>query len=146
MQTSTDKPSMLIKPTLDTKYHIDYGWWERSGEDLRMYTLSHVLPEQREQLVQASEERVVDYIDPDTAEVFQVNELGLAIQIAAKDPNFISPQTPLVDSIIRVFLSNGNAPLSARELEERIGRPAATILRMLSGSTVWKGIRPYHPN
>jgi hypothetical protein len=143
MQPSTDKPSILIKPTLDTKYHIDYGWWERSGDDLRAYTLSHLLPEQREQIAQSPEERILDYIDPDTAEVFQVDEIGLAIQIAARDSNFINAQTPLVDSIFRVFLSNGNTPLSSHELEKRTGRPAMTILRMLSGSTVWKGIRPY---
>jgi hypothetical protein len=145
MQPSTDKPTMLIKSTLDTKYHIDYAWWERSGEDLRTYTLSHLLPEQRQELAQSADERLVDYIDPDTGEVHRVDALGMAIQIAAKDPSFINPQTPLVDSIFRVFLANGNTPLTSRELEKLTGRPAATILRMLSGQTVWKGIRPYHP-
>ena len=143
MQPSPDKPSLLVKPTLDTRYHIDYSWWDTSGEDLRTYVLSHVLPEQREQLSQTTEERVIDYVDPDTAEVFQVDELGLAIQLAAKDPSYISTQTALVDSIFRVFLANGNTPLSVRELAERTERPGNTILKMLSGH-IWKGIRPYH--
>jgi hypothetical protein len=39
------KPSPLLKPTLDTKYHIDYKWWDRAEEDLRTYLISHLLPE-----------------------------------------------------------------------------------------------------
>ncbi|MBE0691354.1 MAG: hypothetical protein IH587_14645 [Anaerolineae bacterium] len=142
MQPSPDKPSLLVKPTVDTKYHIDYSWWETSGEDLRTYILSHLLPKQRDQLSQTTEERVIDYVDPDTGEVFQVDELGLAIQLAAKDSSYVSAQTALVDSIFRVFLANGNTPLSVRDLSERTSRPANTILKMLSGH-IWKGIRPY---
>lgn len=145
MQPSTPvKPSAALKPTLDTRYHIDYSWWERNPEEeLRTYILSHLPPEQRDQLAQVTESQVLDYIDPETGEVMQVDEIGLAIQNAAKDPNFINQQTPVVDSIFRVFLSNGNQPLSSRELEARIGKPAATIFKMLSGGRVWKGIRPY---
>jgi hypothetical protein len=136
------KPNFLIKPTLDTKFHIDYGWWEKSSEDLRTYLLSHLLPEQRERLSQNDEVRHLDYIDPDTGEVLQLDELGLAIQIAAEDDNFINPQTPLVDSVFRVFLANGNFPMTPRELEEETERPAATILKTLGGTQVYKGIRP----
>jgi hypothetical protein len=136
------KPSFLIKPTLDTKFHIDFSWWERSSEDLRTYLLSHLLPEQRERLSQTTEERQVDYIDPDTGEVLQLDELGLAIQIAADDDNFINPHTSLVDSVFRVFLANGNLPLTPHELEEETGRPAATILKTFGGMQIYKGIRP----
>jgi hypothetical protein len=141
MTSPLKKPS-LAKSTLDTEFHIDYSWWERSSEDLRMYLLGHLLPEQRERLLQSDEQRIVDYIDPETGEVFQLDELGLAIQIAAEDPNFISPQTSLVDSIFRVFLANGNEPMTPRELSERTGRPASTILKTLSGGQIYKGIRP----
>jgi hypothetical protein len=140
--TSPIKKPSLAKPTLDTEFHIDYGWWERSTEDLRMYLLGHVLPEQRERLLQSDEQRIVDYIDPETGEVFQLDELGLAIQIAAEDPNFINPQTSLVDSIFRVFLANGNEPMTPRDLAERTGRPASVILKTLSGGQIYKGIRP----
>jgi len=139
-----NKPSALIKPTLDTKFHIDYEWWERNtDDDLHTYLLSHLPQQWRDQLSHESETRIVDYIHPETGEVFQLDELGLAIQEAAKDPNFINPHTSLVDSIFRVFLSNGNTPQSPRELAEHIGRPAATILKTLSGGRVYKGIRPF---
>lgn len=142
---SGDRPSTLVKPTLDTKFHIDYSWWERSPDDLHIYLLSHLLPEQRDELSQADNDssQAVDYIDPATGEVFQLDQLKLAIQIAAEDPNFINAQTSLVDSVFRVFLANGNLPLNARELAERTDRPAATILRTFSTMRIYKGIRPF---
>lgn len=138
------RPSALVKPTVETKYHIDYGWWERSREeDLRTYLLSHLLPEQRDRLSQAHQERVVDFIDPNTGEVFQLDELQLAIQLAAQDSNFINPHTSTVDSIFRVFLKYNNAPMSPRELAAQTGRSAETILKTLSGGRIYKGIRPF---
>jgi hypothetical protein len=141
MTTTSGKPSFLIKPTLDTKFRVDYSWWEKSSEDLRTYLLSHLLQEQRERLSQTDEVRTVDYIDPDTGEVLELDELGLAIQVAAENPNFINQQTSLVDSVFRVFLANGNMPLTPTELAERTGRSANTILKTLSGGQVYKGIR-----
>lgn len=142
---SLKKPSPIVKPTLDTKFHIDYEWWERDGEDLRTYLLSHLPAEQREHFLDQSEERVVDFVHPETAEVFQLDELGLALQQAAKAPDFINPQTSLVDSVFRVFLANGNVPKTPRELSERTNRQAAVILKTFGGIRVYKGIRPYLP-
>ncbi len=143
MVAAPGKPSALIKPTLNTKFHIDYDWWEHNPDDLRIYLLSHLLPEQRERLSQSHEERMVDYVDPETGEVFELDELRLAIQIAAGDPNFINSQASLVDSIFRVFLKNNNKPLSPKELADATGRSATTILKTLSGSRIYKGLRPY---
>ncbi len=143
--TASGKPSALIKPTLDTRFSIDYTWWERSGEELDVYMLSHLLPEQRETLSPSAERRMIDYIDPNTGEVSQLDELALAIRLAAADPNFISPQTSLVDCIFRVFLANNNQPLTPRELAAQTGRDANTILKTLGGTRIYKGIRPYIP-
>lgn len=141
------KPSALIKPTLDTQFYVDYSWWDREhvNEDLTTYLLSHLLPEQRERL-QGAERREVDFIDPHTGEISQLDDLNLALRIAAQDPNFINPQTSLVDSVFRVFIANNNQPLSPRQLAERTGRDAPTILRTLSGTQIYKGIRPYQPS
>ena len=135
------KPSAFVKPTLDTQYHIDYSWWERN-EDLRTYLLSHLPPEQRDRISQNSEASVVDYVDPNTGEVTQLNELDLAIQTATSQPDFINPHTSVVDSIFRVFLANGNKPLSPKELGDAIGRSPTVILKTVSGGRVYKGIRP----
>lgn len=137
------KPSALVKPTLNTKFYIDYKWWDRATEDLRTYLLSHLRPEQKERLVQSDEDRVVDYIDPETGEVFRYGELDLAIQQAARDPEFINPHTSMVDSIFRVFLRTNNTPMTPRELADEISRPPETILKTIGGRQIYKGIRPY---
>ena len=137
------KPSILVKPTLDTKFYVDYSWWERSDEDLRMYLLSHLLPEQRDRLSVAEAGSVIDYIDLDTGEVSQLDELQVAIRKASEDPNFINPQTSLVDSVFRVFLANSNSPMTPKELSVQTGRNASTILKTFSGTRIYKGIRPF---
>jgi len=142
MQPLPGKPSSLVKPTLDTKFHIDYEWWQRSEEEYRSYLLTHLPAEKRALFSAQAEERVVDYIHPETGEVFQLDELGLAIQEAAKQADFINPQTSLVDSVFRVFLANGNLPRTPRELAQDTGRDAQTILKTLGGMKVYKGLRP----
>ncbi|MDX2160747.1 MAG: hypothetical protein SF162_05430 [bacterium] len=136
------KISTMVKPTQDTKFHIDYAWWEKSDEDLRVYLLSHLPADQRDRLAQNGETRTIDHIDPETGEVHQLDEIGMALQNAAKDPHFINPHTSVVDSVFRVFIANNNQPLTPHELGELLKRPAATILKTLSGARVYKGIRP----
>ncbi len=137
------KPSALIKPTLNTKFHIDYEWWKQSRDDLRMYLLTHLAPEVRERLTQDGDDRVVDFVDPDTGEVFQLDELQLAIQSATREPDFINPHTSLVDSVFRVLLKSNNMPMTPKQLAEETGRSAETILKTLSGQQIYKGIRPF---
>ncbi len=143
MVTNPAKPiSRRVKPTLDTTFHIDYTWWEREDRELRTYLISHLLPEQHAQFDKSPETNLIDWIDPDTAEVRRVDALQQALAKAAQDPNYITDHTTLVDAVFRVFLANGNRPLSPNELGKRINRSPSTILRTLSGNQVYKGIRP----
>jgi hypothetical protein len=48
--------------------------------------------------------------------------------------------------VFRLFLSNGNAPMTSQELGARLKRPPETILRTLAGPRVYKGLRPYSSN
>lgn len=142
MTTPANAASRRIKPTLDTKFHIDYDWWDREEQELRVYLLSHLDSEQRERLADYRDTEEVDWVDPVTAEVHKVDALQRALQEAAENPDFITARTSLVDAVFRVFLANNNTPLTPIELGERIGRPPMTILRTLSGTNVYKGIRP----
>jgi hypothetical protein len=137
------KPSTLIKPTLNTKFHIDYDWWENSRDDLRVYLLSHLPPDARERISQTDEGQRVDFVDPDTGEVSRLDALQLAIQQAANDEDFINPQTSMVDSVFRVLLKYNNTPMTPKQLAEETGRPAETILKTLNGRQIYKGIRPF---
>jgi hypothetical protein len=85
----------------------------------------------------------VDWIDPETAEVQCVDGLQhTLISHCAKQEQFITEHTTLTESLFRVFLSNGNQPLSPEELAEQLKRQPVKILQTISGPRVYKGIRP----
>ncbi len=133
-----------IKPNLETKFYIDFDWWEREGRDLRVYLQSHLCPECKDIYTNHRGSEEVDWIDPDTAEVTQVDALWQSLRThCSSRPDFINESTPLTDAVFRVFLANDNTPLSATELSEKLGRHAPmTILRTLGGRKVYKGIKP----
>ncbi len=134
----------LIKPNVETKFYIDFDWWEQSRDDLQIYLLTHLTPEQQQTLEDRNLDEVFDYVDPETGEVFQVDTLRLAIRESAKREDFISAHIGLIDSVFRALLVNGNKPLSAIELAEVTRRNAATILKTIGGVRIYRGIRPHH--
>jgi hypothetical protein len=134
----------LVRPSINTKFHIDYDWWDRAERDLEVYLRSHLCPTHQETYADVDPARKVDHVDPETGEVTRVAGIQhVLISHCAQQPGYLSGQTSLVNAVFRVFLSNGNTPLSPEELSERIGRPAQMILRTLTGPRVYKGIRPY---
>ncbi len=137
------KIGRAAKISSDTRYHIEYDWWDSSNRDLRVYLQSHLCAEHRKVFSSYVGQEVVDWIDPRTAEVRQVDGLEHTLNShCSLQPDYISPNTSVVDAIFRVFLSNGNSPMTAEELAGRIGRPAKTIQRTLSGHRIYKGILP----
>jgi hypothetical protein len=60
----------------------------------------------------------------------------------AKEPDFLTAHTMLVDGVFRALLAQGNKPMSSRELGERLGKSPDIILKTISGPRVYKGIRP----
>ncbi|MGB9641425.1 MAG: hypothetical protein ACPL4H_10975 [Anaerolineales bacterium] len=137
------KRSLLSKPTINTRFHIDYDWWAQNDRDWHVYLYSLLCPEHQQVFANGNSDELIDYIDPETAEVKQVNGIQhILIHHCAKQPDFLNSGIPLVDLIFRVFLSNGNVPLTPLELSERLGKPANTILSVLTGSRVYKGLRP----
>jgi hypothetical protein len=141
--------SRLVKPTPQTKFHIDYAWWDRESRALHVYLQSHLCPEHQAALASYEGEDLVDSVDPETGEVQRVDSLQYALRNhCVRQPEFLTAHTSLVDAVFRVFLANGNQPLTPEELAERINRPGQglMILRTLSGQRVYKGLRPYIPD
>lgn len=134
----------LIKPGVETKFAIDYDWWERSRDDLQVYLLTHLTPEQQNTLAQGDLQEVFDYVDPQTGEVFQRDRLGLALTESAQHDDLFPEHIGLIDSVFRALLINDNRPLNALELAEITGRDAATILKTIGGVRIYRGIRPFH--
>ncbi|MCL4255090.1 MAG: hypothetical protein KJ043_15100 [Anaerolineae bacterium] len=142
--TMPSAKSSVVKPSLNTKFHIDYEWWDKSSpDDLRVYLRSHLPQDQQDRINATAEAHMVDFVDPNTGEVLKMDELRLALKMAAEAPDFINEHISLVDSVFRVFLKNNNVPLSPKQLSELTGRSAETILKTLSGKRIYQGIRPY---
>ena len=137
------KRSILIKPTVETPFHIDFDWWKKNERDWHVYLRSLLCPEHQAAFSNVEEGQVIDWIDPVTAEVKPVEGVQNTLMLhCVKQPDFLTDQTALVEAVFRLFLTNGNVPMSSDELGKRLKRPAQTILRTLTAARVYKGIRP----
>jgi hypothetical protein len=131
------------KPSVKTKFHIDFDWWEQQGRNFRVELMNHLCVECQQRLADYQEAELVDWVDQRTAEVTQVDGLWHSLRgCCSRKPDYVSPRTPLATAIFRTFLSNGNQPLSPAELEELLGRPADKTLRLIGGFQVYNGIKP----
>ncbi len=133
----------LLKPTIETPFHIDFDWWKQNENDWHVFLRSMLCPEHQEAFANMEEGQMIDWVDPETAEVKPVNGIQHALMThCALQPDFLNERTALVEAVFRLFLANGNVPMSAQELSARLNRPAETILRTLAGPRVYHGLRP----
>lgn len=134
----------LVKPTVDTPFHVDFEWWKKNERDWHVYLRSLLCMEHQEAFANVEEGETIDWVDPVTAEVKPVEGVQNALMThCVRQPDFLTAQTALVEAIFRLFLANGNMPMTSKELGARLKRPAETILRTLAGARIYKGIRPY---
>ena len=137
------RPS-LVKPSVNTPFHVDFDWWQRSERDWHVYLRTLLCAEHQEAYANIEQGQMIDWVDPVTAEVKPVDGVQNTLMThCVKQPGFLTAQTALVEAVFRLFLTNGNVPMSAKDLGVKLNRPPETILRMLVGARVYKGIRPY---
>ncbi len=137
------KRAARARPTIQTRFHIDFNWWQTRDRDWRVFLQSLLCPEHQAAFAALDDDHLVDFVDPVTAEVQRVDGLQhVLITHCAKRDDFISPRTTLVDAIFRIFLANGNVAMTPVELAQISGRPPDLILRVLTGDTIYRGLRP----
>jgi hypothetical protein len=132
------------RPSLDTKFHIDYDWWTANGKDIRVAVRGQLCPDCQARYPDHRNTEAVDWVDPETAEVMRADALLQCLRSeCAGKPGFIGKSNPLVTNVFRVFLLNANQPLTPKELNEQISWQAPdSILRTLVAGTIYMGIRP----
>lgn len=136
-------PPLLLRPSLETKFHIDYDLWQQADREVEVFLRDYLCPEHQQALDAGDEELTFDFVDPETAEVRRIGGIQQVLMShCARQPGYVRSDNTLVDSVFRILLANGNSPVSSNELSQRLGRPAQTILRTLSAPRVYKGIRP----
>jgi hypothetical protein len=137
------KRASRLRPTVQSHFHIDFQWWQDRDRDWRVFLQSLLCPDHKQAFAELPDDHLVDFVDPVTAEVQRVDGLQhILITHCAKMEGFISPHTTLVDAIFRIFLANGNIPMTPLELAQISGRPADLILRVLTGEQIYRGLRP----
>ncbi len=135
----------FVKPTLDTPFQIDFDWWKQYDNNWRVFLYSYLCPEHQAAFSGAEQEVWVDWVDPETAEVRTVDGLQHVLMThCARQPDFLTSNSSLVDSVFRYLLAQGNEPQTPNQLGKAINRPPDTILRTLSSAQIYRGIRPKH--
>lgn len=136
----------LLKPTLQTPFHVDFEWWRANDNNWHVALHDMLCPEHQEAFAGLAEGQLIDWVDPETAEVRQMDGLQTTlINHCAQQSGFLDAHTVFIEAIFRLFLATGNRPLTPVELGVRLNRPPDVILKTIAGPRVYKGIRPYNP-
>ena len=136
--------AVWVKPTLETRLHIDFDWWKDKDRNFRVVLQSRLCDSCREQFASAGNVGEIDWVDPDTAEVTRVDGLWHSLRTCcSQKPGYITDKTPLTEAAFRIFLANNNTPLTPVELHQIIERKTPkTILSALTGKHIYMGIKP----
>ena len=135
----------LVKPTVNTPFRVDFDWWKKNERDWHVYLRSLLCADHQETFANVEEGETIDWVDPVTAEVKPVDGIQNALMThCARQPDFLTEQTALVEAVFRLFVTNGNIPMTSQDLGKRLNRQPETILRTLAGPRIYKGLRPYN--
>ncbi len=135
---------MWQRPSIHTKFNIDYDWWTENGKDVRVAVRGQLCPDCQSRFPDHRNTEAVDWVDPDTAEVVRGDALLQCLRSeCALKPGFIGRENPVVTNIFRIFLLNGNQPLTPEDLQGQMPwTDASAILRTITAGSVYFGIRP----
>jgi len=101
-----------------TRWSIDLDWYQKKNRSLPTVTQSCLCPKCANQLKAKGKE-------------ISMNDLLSKIKdCCSRTPDFINGQSPILESIFRLFLANGNQPLDLEELGKQLSE--------------WRGGDTYH--
>jgi len=124
------KSHALKRITPDTRFYVDYSWWDESNLDLKTYLFTRL--------------DIGEDVELDTS-VEEVDLDGFQYMIQSyfnQLPDDFMARASLVDAAFCVLLANGNQPMTGRELAKRLQRPIDVVIRTLGGPRIYQGIRP----
>jgi len=132
---------MLPRSDIHTPFHIDLDWWSSQGRSLDRYLLE-ILDGQADGATPAAAS--LDYIDPQTAEVFQLTPLWTQVLMQrAHRADYIGSTMPMTNAVLRALIENRNQPMTAVQIHRRINRGSPqALLRVLQSAHQQYGIAP----
>jgi hypothetical protein len=119
------------------RWFIDFKWLEKNNRSFLVLARGALCPQCREQMEEKKEKLAAD-------------ELLAHIQdCCSQSPEFITESSPLLESVFRLFLANGNQPLELEEMSKQLakrrgGAPkvvSVAVLARLLGNERFYGLR-----
>jgi len=119
------------------RWFIDFDWYQQSNRSFFALAQNYLCPKCRERLEAGGAEISVDEL------------LSTIKDCCSKTPGFITSKRPILESVFRLFIANGNQPLDLEELgkqlsEQSVGytyNTSAEILSRLLSHDQYYGLR-----
>jgi hypothetical protein len=111
----------------ETRFFIDQQWYDDHGLAFSIVAQSRLCYSCASKLGTFAEERY-PVIDPKTKRVtfefrkvpYAANPLPIIRDCCSRSRDYVTPETPLLEAIFRVFLANGNQPMTASTIREHL--------------------------
>jgi len=118
---------VATEPREEARYFIDLQWYEQQGLVFSVVAQGRLCPSCAAKLGTFVEERY-PVIDPKTKRVafeyrqvpYAANPLPIIRDCCSRSRDYITPETPLLEAIFRVFLANGNQPMTLSAVREHL--------------------------
>jgi hypothetical protein len=88
------------------RWNIDLKWLEHNGRSFTTMTKNYACPHCRSQVKDGKAQKTFSVIK----------------DCCSKKEGFFTPLSPILDSTFRLFLANGNQPLSMEEITQELGK------------------------
>jgi hypothetical protein len=110
------------------RYFIDLKWYDQNRRSFPTMVRARFCAACKGKIGTETQERVPT-VDPRTGRVvfemrtvpFGSNPLSAIRGCCSKAPDYITPETPLLEAVFRVFLFNGNQPTDLEGIREQLG-------------------------
>jgi hypothetical protein len=122
----------------ETKWAIDLNWLKSNNRSFSVLAKGSLCPSCRKKL----KGTIPDSKAPDLLKTIRT--------CCSKHPNFVTPGLPFQECVFRIFLANGNKPLTSKELGSQLNQrrginlyntSEATLSRLLKHAEYY-GIKP----
>lgn len=116
-----------VEAVEEAKYFVDPQWYDERGLVFNVVAQARLCSSCSTKLGSFVEERY-PVIDPKTKRVtfeyrrvpYAANPLPIIRDCCSRARDYITPDTPLMEAIFRVFLANGNQPMTVSTVREHL--------------------------
>jgi len=121
----------------DQRWFVDLDWFQQNNRSFLRLAYGCLCPKCQEQL---------------KGDISAADLLTNIRDCCSKTPAFLTTRLPILESVFRLFLANGNQPLSLEEIGKQLRdwrgadtyRTSVEVLSRLLSHDQYYGLRPFH--